>query len=195
MKSILSALCACIIFSCNQAPVQPEPKEPIVANNDSAKFFQVTQYLNNQLKTINSTPFFIYHIHTVNDKKDSAAIDVSTVNAFANKFLTPNINEPALKKYYTENIFFDETIKRFTLSYTTTNKELEVQNIDVLLAEDGETVQRIFIKKFFNYTDSSASEQLSWRPDRSFQIVRLVQTKDKEISRQDLFVWNDKDLK
>ena len=58
---------------------------------------------------------------------------------------------------------------------------MEVQNVDVLLEEDGETVKRIFIKKFFNYNDSSAIEQLSWKPNESFQIIRLVQYQKKTV--------------
>jgi hypothetical protein len=90
-------------------------------------------------------------------------------------------------------IFHDQTTKSFTLNYSTTNKDLEVQNIDVLLEEDGETVKRIFIRKFRSNNDSSSIEQLSWKPNTSFQISRMVrETNDKENNYKTTVVWNDK---
>jgi hypothetical protein len=111
----------------------------------------------------------------------------------ANQFTTPDINDPNLKRHYIENIFHDQTTKTFTISYTTPNKDLEIQNIEILLQEDGQTVKRIFIRKFLNYSDSSGIEQLSWKAAERFQINRLVQRKDeKENSQQTIVVWNEK---
>lgn len=161
--------------------------------NDTTQFFQLTEYLQGQIKEINATPFFIYKVDIINDKKDSAAINTAQLNQLAQQFLTPDINDEKIKKYYTENIFEDQTTKGFTISYSTTNKELELQNVDILLNEDGQTVKRIFLRKFFNYGDSSAIEQLSWKPGESFQINRSVQRPgNNETSRQTLVVWNEK---
>ncbi|HEX8461075.1 MAG TPA: hypothetical protein VF623_06580, partial [Segetibacter sp.] len=85
------------------------------------------------------------------------------------------------------------TTQSFTISYSATDKDLEIQNIEILLKDDAKTVKRIFIRKFINYTDSSAIEQLSWRPGESFQINRSVETADNtENTRQTTVVWNQK---
>lgn len=161
--------------------------------NDTTKFFQVSQYIKNEIEEVNRTPYYIYKVTVINGKKDSVAIDNAVFNKMSAQFLTPDINDDKLKKHYTENIFHDQTTKSFTMSYTTPDKQLEIQNIEVLLQEDGETVKRIFIRKFFNYPDSSAIEQLSWKPGQSFQINRLVQkNNNKENSYQTNIVWNGK---
>jgi hypothetical protein len=161
--------------------------------NDTTKFFQVHQFLEGQIKEVNATPFFIYKIDIRNDKKDSTAINTNFFNQLSQQFLSPDINDEKIKQYYTETIFEDQTTKGFTISYSTKNKELELQNVDILLNEDGQTVKRILLRKYFNYPDSSAIEQLSWKPGESFQVNRSVQKQgDNETSLQTTVVWNKK---
>lgn len=161
--------------------------------NDTTRFFQVNEYLQGQIKEVNATPFFIYKIDVVNDTKDSTPINTSYFNQLSQQFLTPDINNEKLKPFYTESIFEDQTTKGFTINYSTPNKELELQTVDILLAEDGQTVKRIFLRKFFNYADSSAIEQLSWKPGESFQVNRSVQTQGgSENLYQTTVVWNKK---
>ncbi|WP_018617219.1 hypothetical protein [Segetibacter koreensis] len=161
--------------------------------NDTTHFFQVNQYIRSQIAEVNKTPYFIYKIHVSGGKKDSTAINTTVFNQISAQFLQPDINDKGLKKHYTENIFYDQTTKSYTLSYTADDKQLEIQNIDVLLQEDGQTVKRIFIRKFFNYADSSAIEQLSWKPSQSFQINRLVQKSgNKENTSETNVTWNEK---
>ena len=163
------------------------------SKEDTTHFFPVVQYLQSQIADVDGTPYFIYKIDAVNGRKDSIAINTPVFKELAAKFLQPDINDKALKKHYRESIFDDQTTKSFTISYTTDNKELEIQNIDVLLQQDGRTVKRVFIRKFFNYPDSSAIEQLSWKPGERFQINRLVQKPgNKESSSETDVIWNEK---
>ncbi len=109
----------------------------------------------------------------------------------AKTFLTSDINDPAVKTNYKESVFFDETTNNYTLSYATTNKDLEIQNAEVLLQEDGKKVKRILIRKFVNYADSSVIEQLSWKPGESFRINRSVSNNNNEETHQILVAWNE----
>jgi hypothetical protein len=161
--------------------------------NDSTKFFQVNQYLQGQIKEVNATPYFIYKIDITGNEKDSTPINTAVFNHLAQQFLKPDINDESIKHFYTESIFEDETTKSFTISYSTKNKELPLQNVDILFDQDGHTVKRLFLRKFFNYSDSSAIEQLSWKPGESFQLNRSVQkTENSETAHQTTVVWNKK---
>ena len=185
---IVSALFYC---SCRQNSNHTNTSQ--TEKNDTTKFFQVPEFIKKDIAEVNRTPFFIYKITVVDGKRDSVAVNNDVFNRISAQFLMPDINDKKLKKHYTENIFHDETTKSFTMSYTTPDKDLEIQNIEVLLREDGETVKRIFVRKFFNYPDSSAIEQLSWKLGQSFQINRLVQkNNNKENSYQTNVVWNEK---
>jgi hypothetical protein len=178
-----------MFWSCKEKP----GKNVEATTNDTIKFFQVSEYIKSQVKEVNSTPYYIYKLTTEGDKKDSTPITNVETTEIANQFTDPDLNDPANKRFYKESVFFDETTKNYSVSYSTTNKDLVLQNVDVLLKEDGKTVKRVFLRKFYNYDDSSAIEQLSWKPNESFQINRLVQQPGKqELSRQVMIVWNAK---
>ncbi len=188
---ILISLSCLFCLSCHRNGSNPGNANDVTTTKDTTHFFQVNQYLQGQIKQVSSTPFFIYKLDIINGKKDSSAITTAIFNQISQQFLKPDINDEKLKPNYKESIFEDQTTKSFTISYSTTNKELEVQNIEILLDEDGQTVKRLFIRKFFNYTDSSAIEQLSWKPGERFQVNRSVQKPDNsEASYQTTVVWN-----
>lgn len=181
----------CSVCACRQTG--NKANADVADKSDTTKFFQVKQYIQNQIAEANKTPYYIYKITVANGKRDSTPINNAIFNQMATQFLEPDINDNILKKLYTENIFHDQTTKSFTISYTATDKQLEIQNIEVLLNEDGETVKRVFIRKFHHYADSSAIEQLSWKPMQSFQIYRLVQKPgDEENIYQTNIVWNER---
>lgn len=190
MRFVIASFLIISFSFCKGKPTPTAVKE----TKDNTKFFQVNEYIESQINEVNRSPYFIYELNIIGTNKDSTAIDNKIFNELAKQFLQVNINDPALKSNYKESVFFDETTKNFNISYSTANKDLEIQNVDVLLQENGETVKRIFIKKFLNYTDSSAVEQLIWKPNESFQIIRLVQSSkdNSEVSRQNVVVWNEK---
>ena len=168
-------------------------KKPETQNNDSINFFQVNQFIQSEINEVNHTPYYIYKIEIIDGKQDSSAISNVEFNQLSSTFLTHDINEKKLKPYYKESTFEDESTKSFTINYSTLNKELELQSVDIILGEDAKTLKRILARKFINYNDSSAIEQLSWKPGERFMINRSVQLPDnKEIQRQIIVVWNEK---
>jgi hypothetical protein len=189
-RSLFYSLLALFFLACNNDVKNGSTNEN---GDDTTKFFQVNQFLQNQIEEVSATPFFIYKITVTNESKDSIPINTTIFNELARQFLTPDINDDAIKSNYTESIFEDQTTSGFTISYSTKNKELELQNVDVLLAEDGQTVRRIMFRKYYNYSDSSAIEQSNWKPGESFQINRSVQKPGNvQTSLQTTVVWNKK---
>ncbi len=178
------------LLGCRQKPTDQKAE----TTRDSISFFQVGDYIRSEINEVNKTPYFIYKIEKRDGRFDSSAINNEIFNQLSKAFLQNDINDPALKSNYTENVFHDQTTKSYTLNYTTSNKELPVQSVDVLLNEDAQTVKRIFIRKLYNYRDSSVIEQLSWRPRQRFQVNRLVRLNDNTESEKELIVvWNNKE--
>lgn len=160
---------------------------------DSSHYFQTAVIIQNDIKELDSVPYYIYQLKTVNGKRDSTSIKTADFKQLAQQFLKPDITTDDMKPQYKESIFEDRTLGGFTINYTAINKELEVQSIDILLKDDGKTVKHIFIKKYKDYGDSAVMEQLAWKPQQQFQVVRSVQQKNgRENNYQTLVVWNDK---
>ncbi len=181
MRIILFLLITVLITSCGN----DEPKK------DNVIFFQSKQFFQQQLDDIKKTPYFIYKIETIDSVRDSMALSVDQLEKYVKAFTEADINDPSIKKNYEESVFLDETTKTYSLSYTTSNKDLPVQNMNVLLREDGETVKNIFIRKYMTSGDSSIIEQLSWKPGESFESNRLIQSANKERMHKVQVVWND----
>jgi len=190
MQKLLSLFALVMVVGCNSTPTIYT--EANIA--DTTEFFSVVNFINSQIDDVQKTPYFIYKKTANNGKTDSIAITTAQFVNLAAPFLQPDINSRELKKEYIESPFYDQTTKTYTLNYSTRNKTLEVQNEDVIMNEDGETLKRIFIRKFYSYSnDSSAIVQLTWKPNASFQVSRIVQKKDgSENETQTTVVWNSK---
>lgn len=189
MKKLLGLLIVtCALLSCNQ---NGNNNKPVTAEVDTTRFFQIAEFIKGEIAEVNKTPYFIYKIDIHHNKKDLTPVNTAVFNELAKTFLTSDINDPAVKTNYKESVFFDETTNNYTLSYATTNKDLEIQNAEVLLQEDGKKVKRILIRKFVNYADSSVIEQLSWKPGESFRINRSVSNNNNEETHQILVAWNE----
>ncbi len=192
MKILFIAIILTAFINCTQKPAAPIKATAI----DTNPYFELKAYIESQIKEVNSVPYFIYKRHLSANRNDSMAIGNKEFNDLAKQFAETDLNDPSIKPFYIENVFHDATTKTYTLNYSTTNKELPVQNIDILLLEDAQSVKRIFMRRFYNYNDSSAIEQLSWKPNERFQINRLVQLGDgKETSSETIVVWNEKGTK
>ncbi|WP_207492282.1 hypothetical protein [Aridibaculum aurantiacum] len=160
---------------------------------DDVIFFQVKQFFENELKDIQSTPYFIYKIEINGDNRDSTTLTKDSVAYYASAFLQSDINNSELKEHYEESVFHDQTTGSFSLSYSTSKKDLDVQNVNVLLHEDGETVKRIFIRRYLTRGDSSIIEQLNWKPNESFENNRVIQLPNQpEKTQRTIVVWNPK---
>jgi len=96
-----------------------------------------------------------------------------------------------IKKYYKESIFNDISTGSNTFTYTSVNKNLPLQTIDILLDTSSDIVKRVFITKSFVKGDSAITEKLGWKTDRSFTITRLLQLPGKKETTQQINVlWS-----
>lgn len=179
---------SCIILSCTNNSSSNQIKK---FENDSIQFFQVSNFIQSQLDEIKKTPFFIYKKTINNGNEDSTVISSNELIEIANPFLNSDISN-AQKKYYKESAFEDLTTKSITFNYSTSNPNLAIQNIDVLLHQETQKCKRIFIKKFFQSGDTTFNQQLNWKSNESFQIISNFSTSknSKEQLQQTLVVWN-----
>lgn len=190
MKFLVTVVAIIVCFLSTSCKHKSEENKK-AAGADTTSFYPIADAINADIKEVNSTPYYIYKKEVVNGKRDSTPANVAMFNQLAEHFLKPDISDKKLKPNYKESIFADQTTQSITFNYSTTNKELETQNVDVLLDETGQKVKNIFIRKYFNYNDSTAIEQLTWKPHESFQINRAVMKKDGSENRhQTTIVWN-----
>jgi hypothetical protein len=189
--SVYCILCivAIITFSCSE---NNESKNNKLPSTDSIVFYPVQEYFLSQIKNVDSLIPLIHMVTNINGQKDSSTISVEQFNKTAQTFLENNISDTSVKKYYRQSIFQDVTTGSYTFNYTSVNRSLPVQNLDVLLDTTTQTVKRVFISKIKIKGDSTITEKLSWKNDNSFVINRSIQLPSKkEIVQQISIVWRD----
>lgn len=165
--------------------------QPDTYNNDSVQFFPVRDYLIEQVKAVDSVPYFIYHITQTNGSRDSAAINREQFNQAVAVFTQYDITDSSVKKYYKESVFSDESTHSYTLHYATNNTSLPVQSIDVLLKPEDQHVKRIFITTIQNRNDTTILTRLGWKANESCSINTSISHAGKEQQTQTTIVWNE----
>jgi hypothetical protein len=190
-QNVLLLLLVCLIstYSCKNTSAKIEPN-----NADTTHFFSITNFFISEVKDLESTPYLIYKITTkVNGIKDSTTIDKAAFASLAKQFVACDISDSVHKKAYKEVVFKDNSTKSITINYSTVNKDLPVQNIDVLFDEETNNVRRIFIRQSLDNKDSSTTVLYSWKANKSFTITKSVVKKDgTKYTEQQYVNWNDK---
>jgi hypothetical protein len=159
---------------------------------DTIPYFSLSGFIESEIQDVDKTPYYIYQVSLINDKKDSSALSKEAFNEMAREFVTKDISASGIKEKYREDIFRDLSTQSVTLNYAAMDSSLEVQSIDVLLDEASGKVKRVFIRAMQNKKDTSIVTQYNWKAGKSFLINRsLVSKNGKSITEQHYVNWND----
>ena len=163
------------------------------AGKDTTKYFATTPFFTQQIQYVDLRNFPIYRITMIDGKKDSVALSKEEFIKWAGVFLEKDISAPKTAAGYKESVFNDLSTGSITLNYSPINGEANIQNIDILLAQETNQVKRILIRSVFNRGDTLVTESCSWKADKSFQVNRSYITKSGYNKTELNFInWNDK---
>ena len=153
----------------NHTPVAPPTPKTDSAN---AAFLPVADYLRGEISYVDSTPLAIRQYTTVNNRLDSAFIQPGEFNRWAGEFLAPELDPDSFPKNYRENSFLDKTTGYLSFTYSTPNKALSLQRVDVLVAPGAtaDKIKSIYLERIFAAGDTTVTKKLFWETGRSFQI-------------------------
>jgi hypothetical protein len=187
MKYLVAFWFLFIVIGCS------ENKTPgVQVNNDTVQFFQLKQFINSEIAGVKRTPYFIFRIVEQEGKKDSTPVSNDAFVQMSQPFIDADINDPKLKKYYTESVFADQSTASYVLNYTANDASMQVQNIDVMLNAEDQKVKRIDIRKIYNLNDTSFTEHLVWKPNESFQVIKTAVLDTIQTTSQTRVIWNSK---
>ena len=182
-KFLISLLLMVILCpECQQKNIKPSD----VSTNNTKPLFPVNNFIQSDINEVLETPYYIYKITEKKpaEIKDSTAVSREAFKLLANQFLEKNITSPALKPYYRETVFHDLSTKSITITYSTVNHELNIQQILILLDDATNKLKRVFILCSTNNKDSSITEQYNWKAGKSFQINKFIKRKEGHDSEE-----------
>lgn len=165
---------------------QQDPNEP---------FYPFIDFIHAQVAYVDSTPFAIEKIVTINDKTiDSNFISKSDFKLWASEFTAIDPNHASIKPKYKETSLQDLSINRITFSINAIDPNLPLQQADVLVNPENEKVKTVILRRIWEKADSTVSQHLVWIDNRHFQISETIFPKDKEpYTRVTKVIW-DRDI-
>lgn len=193
-KKIIFLYCSILflIFSCNSGNKKNSATntsgEPPIA------FFPVTDFLEGQLRELDSLPVTPLKIVIINGKTDSAWLLRSDIRKFASPFLTPVFDSVSMMPFFTAKSFLDKTINSFTLTYDANNKSprnLALRTVNVYIDPQTSSVQRIYLVKQMSVDSTDIITQLTWITDKLCSIRTILQKSGESPEiREEKMIWN-----
>ncbi|HVS98615.1 MAG TPA: hypothetical protein VHE54_19115 [Puia sp.] len=168
------------------APVQQDSAD--VSN----PFFPVTDYLEAEILSVDSTPTALIKYVTHKGRTDSSFISVPEFNSLALQFLPPPIRDSHWERHFTETSFSDKATRSVTFTYSPRDPGSEVQRVDVLTTpgRTAQEVRTIYIEQNRRAGDSVILRKMLWKSKVGFQIVTLTRVKGQQADEQQLkVVW------
>lgn len=165
-----------------QAPVQPN-------------FFPVTYYLEQEWKQLDSLDLTPLHVSTRGDRSDSNWINITTLKALLQPFLSQRIDASSeLNEQFTETSFRDETIQAITFSYDPRPNLPDSQQLrhwDVYVDPETGKLKQVYLIKRFTDQGVTYIQQLTWKCHQWAKIVVFREQADGNVLLQeDKFQWD-----
>ena len=184
--------------SCNnhQKHTARTSQDSIPANDTTNTFFPVAEYLETEILHVDSVPLALKKYTTINNRTDSAFIQIPEFNTLAKRFLPLELHDGRFEKDFTESSFMDKSTQSITFTYSTPVKELPLQRVDVTTIPHNGTqkVRSIYLEKNYSSGDSVITEKMYWRAGKNFQIVTLTAPKGKPSFEHLLrVVWDEEE--
>jgi hypothetical protein len=133
-------------------------------------FFPIADYINGQLQEVKKKDAKIVRYTTINGVTSSKPVEFSDMQKEAAQFTSPDITQPPLSKNYKEASFADQSVPNITLTYSTQNRSLEIQRVDVILEPDPEASDKVKTI-YFEKQKGNRPVKLLWTADSHFQII------------------------
>ena len=149
-----------------------DTKEKIttIVSADTTSYYSIASYINSQLKYFDSVGA-TYNVVTIEGtQKDSITAQLAAIRPMIQSFLDADISDSIQKKNYQESVFRDAGTASLNINYTPMDTSTSIKNIDILMDEQTSLVKRIFIRKQQLTSDTTNTEQLSWKTNEGFTI-------------------------
>ena len=181
----------CFFFACGNGGT----KKIATATQDStAVYYPINNYIRQQVKDVDTTPYYLYRLQIIDNKKDSSVVSRAVFDAETKQFLLPGLEDKSFRSNFTESVFDDESTNSITLTYTPKDTNNIVQNASILLDKENQMVKWIFINTLSTGGDSTVIQRIGWKGDKSCYINKAItHLNKKETQVQTAFVWNDKE--
>ena len=141
-----------------------------IVSADTTSYYSISSYINSQLKYFDSVGATYNVVTLEGTQKDSITAQLAAIRPMIQSFLDADISDSIQKKNYQESVFRDAGTASLNINYTPMDTSTTIKNIDILMDEQTSLVKRIFIRKQQLTSDTTNTDQLSWKTNEGFTI-------------------------
>ena len=125
---------ATLLFACNPNEKNKETTKSITT--DSTIFYPYTYYIKTEADSLlKAKKSLLGTITDSSGNKKLQVIDSGNFKNIVNQFVTKDITDASLKKYFQETVFRDLTTNSIVMTYSTKSDKSTIKNVDVYLDE------------------------------------------------------------
>lgn len=159
-----------LIFSSCQ---QEEPKS----------YFPFKQYLENELKQIDSLPVAIFKYSLSDEKTDTSIIEKQAFRKIATALLDIDLQHEDVSKTYKELVLEDTDIDNITISYTTEKNENPIKQLQLNIKTGSTALKNFYVERIDKINDITITRKILWTIQKSVTITSLYY-KDNKMQEQ-----------
>ena len=192
MKHFTAFFLAAILLLAD-ACTSPQPPPALKEDSTGTAYLPVADYLRAEISYVDSTPLAIQKFIIRDNRRDSSFIQQGEFNRLSKEFLLPELMPDSFRKNYSESSFMDKTTGYLSFTYSTLDKKLPLQRVDVLAAPGASMnkVKSIYLQKRFSTGDTTVVQKMFWQTGRSFLILTSLQIPGKPtVEHQLKVVWD-----
>jgi hypothetical protein len=161
---------------------------------EKKNYFPIADFIKSEIRYVDSLPLALIKYNIQNNHTDSSFIKPAEFDQLAQEFLPPVLSGAAFEDDYTETSFMDATTQLAAFTYSTKNRNQELQRADVLAKPNPgiNQVQSIYMEKVLIKSDTVFVKKITWKAGKSFQVLSSIQPPgQKPVMTQLKVTWDD----
>jgi len=194
---VVLCLSAALLGACGNHPTPPASQTDSLSRADSGlekkAFFPVADYLEAEIRSVDSLPLALKMFTTRNGHTDSVFLKVPEFNQLALQFVPRQLAD-SFEKNFTETSFQDKATRSITFTYSPVNADNGLQRVDVLTVPGTRSmrVKSIYLEQSRKAGDSVILQKMFWRSQKGFDIATLIRIKGIQTGEEQIrVVWDD----
>ena len=197
MKELFfSAIIILMVVSCTTSTNNKTSGIATVVNETKKdSFFPVTSFIKGQMILFDSLPITPLHTITINNKTDSIWLKKSELILLLANFLSPEIKETNLIKYFKETSFNDQTLNAITFTYdpvTALPDSILLRHWDIYIDPESGKISKVYMVKQLKQKEDIVTQQLTWKTNKWATITTLLNKRNgnSQLLKEEKFIWN-----
>lgn len=167
MKAYFSLLT--LLFIAYSSCRQEEPKS----------YFPFKEYLENELKEIDSLPIAIFKFSSTKENADTTIIDKQAFRKIVIGLLAIDLQNEEISKTYKELVLEDTDIDNIAISYTTEKKENPIKQLQLNIRPGTTTLKNFYVERLDKINDITITRKILWSTNQSVSITSIYYKKNQ----------------